>query len=218
MAAKKLLTGCLVVVVVLVIGAGAAWWFLVRPMWGAGVDMLSDAKDWATSLDLGQEITNQSPYDAPADGRLTPDQVAALVTVQGVVVREMGSDLRVLAERASAAQSARGADQPPSLEDVATAYRETTALLGRLRTAQANGVNAAGLSREEYAFVRRQALAALPLLVDVREMPGLAGIPGLAAAAPEDEAGREAARHNAELLRPHLPLLQKTLGAGASIR
>ncbi|MDZ4048036.1 MAG: hypothetical protein U1E00_06840, partial [Pseudoxanthomonas sp.] len=80
------------------------------------------------------------------------------------------------------------------------------------------GVNEAGLSREEYAFVRRQALAALPLLVDVREMPGLPGIPGLAAAAPGNEAEREAARHNAELLRPHLPLLRRTLGAGDATR
>lgn len=217
MAAKKLLTGCLVVVLVLVIGAGAAWWFLLRPMWNAGGEMLSGAKDWATSLDLGKEITNQAPYDPPADGRLTPAQVAALVQVQQVVVREMGSDLRLLAERARAAQATRSAEQPPSLADMATAYRETAALLGRLKSAQAAGVNAAGLSREEYAFVRRQAIAALPLLVDVQAVPGLPGIPGLPAGAPADDAARAAARHNADLLRPHLPLLRETLGAGAAM-
>jgi hypothetical protein len=217
MAAKKLLTGCLVVVLVLVIGAAAAWWFLLRPMWSAGGEMLSGAKDWATSLDLGKDITNQAPYDPPADGRLTPAQVEALVRVQEVVVSEMGSDLRLLAERARAAQAARSAEQPPSLADMSTAYRETAALLGRLKAAQAAGVNAAGLSREEYAFVRRQAIAALPLLVDVQAVPGLPGIPGLSAGAPEDDAAREAARHNAELLRPHLPLLRETLGAGAAM-
>lgn len=218
MAAKKLLTGCLVVVLVLVVGAGAAWWFLLRPMWNAGGEMLSGAKDWATSLDLGDEITNQAPYDPPADGRLTPAQVSSLVRVQEVVVREMGSDLRALAERARQAQAARAADQPPDLQDLATAYQETRALLGRLKAAQAAGVNESGLSREEYAFVRRQALAALPLLVDVQSMPGLTGLPGLGAVAPETDAEREAARHNAELLRPHVPLLQQTLGAGAPMR
>lgn len=218
MAAKKLLTGCLVVVLVLAVGAGAAWWFLLRPMWNAGGEMLSGAKDWATSLDLGDDIINQAPYDPPADGRLTPAQVAALVKVQEVVVRDMGSDLRALAERAQQARQARGADQPPDLQDLATAYRETSALLGRLKAAQAAGVNEAGLSRDEYAFVRRQALAALPLLVDVQGMPGLPGMPGLEAAAPRDDAEREAARHNAELLRPHLPLLRQTLGAGAPMR
>ncbi|WP_290886503.1 hypothetical protein [Arenimonas sp.] len=218
MAAKKLLTGCLVVVLVLVVGAGAAWWFLLRPMWNAGGEMLSGAKDWATSLDLGDDITNQAPYDPPADGRLTPAQVTALVKVQEVVVRDMGSDLRALAERAQQARQARAADQPPDLQDLATAYRETSALLGRLKAAQAAGVNEAGLSRDEYAFVRRQALAALPLLVDVQGMPGLPGLPGLEAVAPRDDAEREAARHNAELLRPHLPLLRQTLGAGAPMR
>lgn len=218
MSAKKILTGCLVVVLVLVIGAGAAWWFLLRPMWNAGGEMLSGAKDWATSLDLGAEIENQAPYDAPADGRLTEAQVAALVRVQEVVVREMGSDLGALAERARQAQAARSPDQAPSVQDLATAYREGAALLGRFKLAQATGVNEAGLSREEYAFVRRQALAALPLLVDVQALPGLPGIPGVPAIGPQDEAGREAARHNAELLRPHLPLLEKTLGGGALMR
>jgi hypothetical protein len=217
MAAKKILTGCLVVVLVGAIALAAAWWFLLRPMWSAGGEMVSGAKDWATSLDLGKDITNQAPYDPPADGRLTPAQVASLVQVQEVVVREMGSDLRLLAERARAAQAARSVEQPPSLADMATAYRETAALLGRLKAAQAAGVNAAGLSREEYAFVRRQAIAALPLLVDVQAVPGLPGIPGLSATAPEDDAAREAARHNADLLRPHLPLLRETLGAGAAM-
>ena len=63
MAAKKLLTGCLVVVLVLVVGAGAAWWFLLRPMWNAGGEMLSGAKDWATSLDLGDNYIRTIPEE-----------------------------------------------------------------------------------------------------------------------------------------------------------
>lgn len=217
MAAKKLLTGCLVVVLVLVVGAGAAWWFLLRPMWNAGGEMLSGAKDWATSLDLG-DITNQTPYDPPVDGRLTEAQVAALVQVQGAVVRDMGTDLQVLAERARQAQAARAQGQPPNLQDAAVLYREGMAVMGRLKDAQARAVNEAGLSRDEYAFIRRQAMAALPLLVDTGGLAGMAGLPGLPAAAPEDDAGRAAARHNAELLRPHLPLLNQTLGMEGLVR
>lgn len=218
MAAKKLLTGCLVVVLVLVVGAGAAWWFLLRPMWNAGGEMLSGAKDWATSLDLGADITNQTPYDPPADGRLTQAQVAALVQVQSAVMRDMGTDLQALAERARRAQAERAQGQPPDLQDAATLYREGIAVMGRLKAAQARAVNETGLSRDEYAFVRRQAMAALPLLVDVESMPGLGGIPGLPTAAPKDDADREAALHNAELLRPHLPLLNQTLGAESLVR
>ena len=211
MAAKKILTGCLVVVLVAVIALGATWWFVLRPMWSAGGDLVAGAKDWATTLDLGKEITNDAPFAPPADGRLTPDQVDALLLVQAVVVRDMGDDLSKLAERARAVQAARAGDQPPSLQDLATAAREMSGLMSRLRSAQAAGVNEAGLSRQEYAFVRRQALAALPLLVDVR---GLPGVPGLPAGRPTDPAALAAAQYNAELLRPHLPLLEKTLGAG----
>lgn len=218
MAAKKLLTGCLVVVLVLAVAAGAAWWFLLRPMWNAGGEMLSGAKDWATSLDLG-DITNQAPYDPPADGRLTEAQVAALVQVQGAVVHDMGTDLQALAERARRAQAARAQGQPPDLQDAAALYREGVAVMGRLKDAQARAVNEAGLSRDEYAFIRRQAMAALPLLVDAGSLPGMAGLPGLPATAPgEDDPGRAAARHNAELLRPHLPLLNQTLGVDGLMR
>lgn len=222
MAAKKILTGCLVVVLVGAVGAGAAWWFLLRPMWNAGGEMLSGAKDWATGLDLGDEIANQSPYDPPADGRLTPEQVEVLVAVQSSVVREMGDDLRTLAERARRAQASRAQGQPPDLQDVATLYREGMAVMGRLKAAQGRAVNAAGLSRDEYAFIRRQAMAALPLLVEVPALPGLPDVPGLPAQAPEqapeEDADRAAARHNAELLRPHLPLLEQTLGAVNGLR
>lgn len=224
MAAKKLLTGCLVVVLVLVVGAGAAWWFVLRPMWNAGGEMLSGAKDWATSLDLGDDITNQAPYDPPADGRLTEAQVEALVRVQTAVMREMGDDLRALARRAQQAQAARAADQPPGVQDLATLYREGMAVMGRLKAAQARAVNEEGLSRDEYAFVRRQAMAALPLLADAGALPGMPdmagmpGFPGLPAAEPQDDAAREAARHNAELLRPHVAVLYETLGAGGLVR
>ncbi|PZO10189.1 MAG: hypothetical protein DCF27_03895 [Lysobacteraceae bacterium] len=213
MAAKKILTGCLVVVLVMVLGLGLAWWFVLRPMWTAGGDMVSGAKDWATTLDLGKDITNDAPFAPPADGRLTQAQVDALVQVQAVVVRDMGADLSALAERARTLQAARTSNQPPSLPELAAAAREISGLVSRLRAAQSAGVNEAGLSRQEYAFVRKQALLALPLLVDVPAPAGLPSLPGLPLGGPTTPAALAAAQYNAELLRPHLPLLQQTLGA-----
>ena len=75
MAAKKFLVGCLVVMLVLAVGAVAAWWFVLRPMWSAGVE---GAKTWISAVDLGNDISNQSPYAPPADGRMTPAQVLKL--------------------------------------------------------------------------------------------------------------------------------------------
>lgn len=214
MAAKKLLTGCLVVLLLAVIAAGLAWQFVLRPMWQAGGGLVEGAREWASAVDLGDDIVNQAAFDAPPDGKLTSAQVDAFVRVQSVVAREMGGDLALMGRRAqaAAAERASGAAEP-SLQDVGKAYQELSGLLSRWRIAQAAGVNEVGLSREEYAWVRRQALAALPLLVELPATPALPGLPSMAAPDPLDEQAMAAARHNAALLRPHLPLLEKTLGA-----
>ncbi|MBW8311817.1 MAG: hypothetical protein K0M64_07235 [Rhizobium sp.] len=214
MAAKKLLTGCLVVLLLAVVAAGLAWQFVLRPMWQASGGLVEGAREWASAVDLGDDIVNQAAYAAPPDGKLTPAQVDAFVRVQSVVAREMGGDLALMGRRAqaAAAERANGAAEP-SLQDVGKAYQELSGLLSRWRMAQAVGVNEVGLSREEYAWVRRQALAALPLLVELPATPALPGLPAMAAPDPRDEQAMAAARHNAALLRPHLPLLEKTLGA-----
>ena len=214
MAAKKWLAGCLIVILVFVLGLGAAWWFVLRPMWNAGSDLVQGAKDWATTVDLGDDITNTTAYTPPENGHLTPAQVASLVQVQEVFVAEMGADLERLAQRVREAQALKNGGEA-SFQDVATAYSELSALLKRAREAQAKGVNQAGLSRDEYAFIRHQAFAALPLLVempDLASVSGLPGMPDLPGVDRNDEAAMAAARHNAELLRPHLPLLNKGLG------
>ena len=214
MAAKKWLAGCLVVILVFVIGLGAAWWFVLRPMWNAGSGLVQGAKDWASTVDLGNDIANTAPYTPPPDGHLTPAQVRSLVQVQEIFVAEMGADLGRLAQRAREAQALKSGGEA-SLQDVAAAYSELTDLLGRARQAQAKGVNAAGLSRDEYAYIRRQAFAALPLLVEVPDLAGvsvLPGMPTLPGVDRNDDTAMAAARHNAELLRPHLPLFKQGLG------
>lgn len=214
MAAKKLLTGCLVVLLLALVAAGLAWQFVLRPMWQAGGGLVEGAREWASAVDLGDDIVNQAAFAAPADGRLTPAQVDAFVRVQSVVAREMGGDLALMGRRAQAAAAERASGgAEPSLQDVGKAYQELSGLLSRWRIAQATGVNEVGMSREEYAWVRRQALAALPLLVELPATPALPGLPAMGAPDPNDEQAMAAARHNAALLRPHLPLLEKTLGA-----
>ncbi len=227
MAAKGKLIGCLVVVVLLgVLAMGAAYWFVLRPMWSAGAGFVDGARDWASAMDLGEGISNEAPFAAPDDGRLTPAQVDAFVRVQSSVAAAMGDDLAGLAERARAVQGAP--TDLGSLQDIATTYAEASALFSRFKLAQATAVNAEGLSRQEYSWVRRQALAALPLLVDVGSLPQLPALPkipglpdppqlpALPAAVSEPEA-LAAARYNADLLKPHLPLLEKTLGVALAL-
>lgn len=210
---KKFLVGCLLVSVLLCVGAVAAWWFVLRPMWNAGVD---GAKDWISAVDLGDDIRNQTPFEPPADGRMTAAQVDAFVSVQKLIAARMGPDLARMAGQAQAAAAERAAGtREPRLQDITTVFGETSAVLRRLRAAQAEGVNAVGLSREEYAWVRRQSLAALSQLVptpqatDFAVIAGLPAVPGLTAPDADDAAAQAAARHNAALFRPHLPALRE---------
>lgn len=217
MAARRWLLGCLLTLLVLAVLAVAGWWFVLRPMWAAGVE---GAKTWISAVDLGDDIVNQAPFDPPADGRMTPAQVDAFVRVQKVVAAEMGPDLARLARegQAAAGERASGATEP-TLQDLGNVFGEASGLLARVRAAQARGVNQVGMSREEYAWVRRQSLAAMSELLPVPDagtVAGMAGLPGLPAFRgpdADDEVALAAARYNAELLRPHLPLLHKTLGA-----
>lgn len=215
MAAKKILVGCLVTLLVLVLCLGLAWWFVLRPMWNAGVE---GAKTWVSAVDLGADIRNQAPYDPPADSRMTPAQVEAFVQVQQVIAAEMGPDLARLARQtqAGAGERASGAREP-TVQDLAHLFSEGTALLTRARAAQAKGVNQVGMSRGEYAWVRRQSLVAMSELIptapDAGTLAAMAGLPAFTGPDPGDEAAQDAARHNAELLRPHLGLLLETLGA-----
>ena len=159
MAVKKVLAGCLVVVLVALVGAALAWWFILRPMWNAGVE---GAKEWVSAIDLGDDIRNHSPYEPPADGRMTPAQVDAFVRVQKRIAADMGPDLARLAQQAGDAANARaGGATAPSLADLGNAYGELSGTVAKLRAAQAAGVNEVGLSREEYAWIRRQSLAAM---------------------------------------------------------
>lgn len=217
MAVKKVLAGCLVVVLVALVGAALAWWFILRPMWNAGVE---GAKEWVSAIDLGDDITNQSPYEPPADGRMSQAQVDAFIRVRKRIAADMGPDLARLARQAGDAANDRASgDTPPSLADLGNAYGELSDTVKKLRAAQAAGVNETGLSREEYAWIRRQSIAAMSQLVpmpsagDVAGMAGLPGLPGFTGPDPDDETAQAAARHNAALLRPHLPLLRETLGA-----
>jgi hypothetical protein len=134
------------------------------PMLGAGTTIAEGARDWAQVLDAEQAITNKSPFTAPADGRLTQDQVNAFVAVQANLQQRLGTDfdeLKRLHEKLRAQQAAGG---QPSLGDLGALGPDLAKLVARAREAQVEALNAKGLSLAEYRWIRDQAYAALPFL------------------------------------------------------
>jgi hypothetical protein len=163
---KKGLLGCLLVgVVFIAVGVGLAWWFILRPIVGAGTTAVEGARDWARSADAEAAIVNKASYVAPADGRLTPEQVNRFVSILGNVQLRLGADfetLRTQYERMQAEQRAAGHD--PGLGDALGAYKGLGELVARAREAQVEGLNREHMSLAEFRWIRDQAYAALPFL------------------------------------------------------
>jgi len=162
---KKGLLGCLLVgIVLIVVGAGLAWWFVLRPMVGAGNEIAQGARDWARAVDAEQAIVNQAPFTAPADGRLTQEQVNDFVAVQSNLQLKLGGDFDELRRRYEQMQNEAAAGATPALGDLAANAPKLAALVARAREAQVEAINRTGLSLAEYRWIREQAYAALPFL------------------------------------------------------
>jgi hypothetical protein len=159
---KKGLIGCLVVgVLLVVVGAGLAWFYVLKPMVGAGTTALEGARDWANAVDAEKAIRNQSPFAAPVDGRLTQEQVNRFVAVQHDTELALGADFAVLKQQLEMAQ---GHQNSEDLGKAAGAMAGLGKMLAKARQAQVDGMNRQNLSLAEYRWIRDAAYAALPFL------------------------------------------------------
>ena len=245
---KKGLAGCLIAaaVIVLVCG-GVGYWFVLRPIWNAGSAVLHNAQDFAKVAELDKAVRNQSPFAAPADGKLSPAQVQAFVGVQNLMTARLGKDFDALKQKYDAMEAERKqAGKDADAGQVMGAYADLSGLMLKARQAQVDGINEQGLSLEEYRWIRVQAYAALPYVEmtpeQVQQMTDLASPTTVAAPAStgavplqpamqkalddnaaamaqaqaefkaaNDSPEMQAARANADLLRPYKDVLEKTL-------
>ncbi len=151
---KKLLIGCLVLGVVGVIAAGiAGYYFLYRP----ARDYLAGLAEVSQVVELNDEVANQAPYTPPADNLLTEAQVTAFVAVQRKMVRDLGAALDELRTK----YEAYGEGDRPGLGELLGAWRELKDLVLQAKRIQVEALNEAGLSVEEYRWVRARFYQAL---------------------------------------------------------
>jgi len=242
---KKGLVGCLLVgLLLIVVGGGAAYWFVLRPMWNAGSAMVDNAKGLAEAAQVEQSIANKSPFTPPADGLLTPAQVQSLVAVQTAMQSALGADLESLKAKYDAIEAenrAKGKDT--NLQQAMGAYSDFSGYILKARKAQVAALNQQNMSLEEYTWVRSQAYTALPFIdmpdtafqapatsqsADAATAQAMANLPpearaAMAQAQQQAQAAQkeisespelQAGRANARLLKPYKELLTKSAGAG----
>jgi hypothetical protein len=194
---KKALGGCLVVALLaLVVGGGALWWFVLRPAWNAGSEMVAAAAQWTELAQLEQKVENRDAFDAPADGVIPADTTQRFLAVQQAIDARMGDRLKALETKYDELQAQqRASGREPGLQQVMAAYGDLFGLIKEARLAQIDALNAQRMSTAEYRWARGQAYAALAL-----------------AAMPQLPPGTDAAvAANAEALRAHHELLARTL-------
>lgn len=173
---KKVLIGCGVLTLVLALVAGWAFWhFVWQPgakLMGDGVAQVAESVRQVQGLgrtvtrlrELEQGIVNQADFLPPADGLISPDQLARWLTVELTAREAIGADLKRIEAEAQRSVTA------PEGTTVGNAERTRAALatLGQLgevatrgKQAQVTALNAAGMSMSEYRWIRETGLSAL---------------------------------------------------------
>jgi hypothetical protein len=163
---KKWLVGCLITgLLLLIVGGGALYWFVWRPLSAAGGDIMGQVNDMAKIGEAEQSVKNQEPFTAAADGKLTPLQVTAFVSVQQAVLDKLGPEFTAMEEKyKKMAESKSQGSQDGNLKDVMGAYADLTSLMAKAKQAQVEVLNSKNMSLEEYRWIRDRAYEAMPLI------------------------------------------------------
>jgi hypothetical protein len=153
---KKLAIGCGLALLLTGIAAAGVAYYLYRQVSSTVAQFAELAK--VPDLELG--VRNRSPFVPPASEELTDGQIEKLLQVQTEVRRRLGERIaafeakyKVLAEK----DNASVADAPALLR----AYSDLAATWLDAKRGQVEALNTAGLSVEEYRWIRDQAYRAL---------------------------------------------------------
>ena len=155
---KKLAIGCAILLVVAGAAIGGVGYYLylkVEPT-------LSQFKELAQVHDIERDVKVQTPFVVPTSGALTAAQVDKMMLVTSRVRARLDQDMAVfqrtyksLAER----KDATAADLPA----LASAYQDLAKDWLSAKRAQVEALNEAGLSLDEYRWIRSSAYGALDI-------------------------------------------------------
>lgn len=160
---KKLAIGCFAVVVLLAIAAAVGSFYIYRQVRGT----VAQFSELSSVPELERGVRNKQSFTPPSTGQLTEPQVERLVRVQGRVRERLGAGFAQLETKYKDffdQKDVTALDTPKLI----AAYRDLAALYMEGKRGQIDALNDAGLSLEEYRWVRNQAYAAVGIpIVDL---------------------------------------------------
>jgi hypothetical protein len=162
---KKLAIGCLIVLVIAGV-AGAIGFYYVYRQFRSTVTQFAEVGQVA---EIERGVRNQNAFSPPESGELTSAQVEQLMRVQAAVRNRLGERLAEM-ERKYKELASKTEATALDLPQLVAAYRDLAAAWVDGKRAQVDALNDAGLSLEEYRWIRGQAYQALgiPLMeIDV---------------------------------------------------
>jgi hypothetical protein len=157
---KKLALGCAGVLLVTMVAGAVGMYYVYQK----ARSTFSAFAEFSTIPDLERQVRNRAAFTPPGSGELTAAQVERFVAVQDRVRAELGQRFGEIEKKYRALSERRDAtvlDVPQLL----AAYRDLASAYMEAKRAQIDALNAAGLSLEEYRWVRNQAYAALGTVI-----------------------------------------------------
>ena len=204
---KKILVGCLIVVVIAIIGVGAAGYFAYRAVKPV-IDNASNYMEKAREVTrLGENITVKTPYDAPANGELTEQQVERFIAVQTRVRSELSDKWTQIEQKSKELRDK--ANVTSVFSDIANIWVDA-------RKSQVNALNIQKFSEAEYEWVRRRVYEAagveLAGSIDLSKIESLAGRNGVTI---PDVDLPKVPEKNIALVKPHVAKIKEWIPMAA---
>ena len=214
---KKLLVGCLIVIAIACVGFVAAGYYAYRAVKPV-IDNASNYMDKAREVaKLGEDIKIKTPFEAPANGELTQQQVERFIAVQTRVRSELSDKWDQIEQKSKQIRQRTDRNHNDwTLAEFTSVFSDIANIWLDARKSQVNALNIQRFSESEYEWVRRRVYEAagvhLAGTIDLSKIESLAGQQGVTV--PEMELPKVPEK-NIELVKPHLANIKEWMPMAA---
>lgn len=202
---KKILGGCLIVLVIAAIGLAAAGFYAYRAMKPV-IDDAANYMDKAREVaKLGDQINIKTPYEPPANGELTQQQVERFIAVQTRVRSDLGDRWGQIEKKSQELKAKADANRKDwTLSEFTSVFSDIANIWVEARQSQVKALNIQRFSEGEYEWVRRRVYEAagvqLAGQIDLSKIEKMAGEQGVTM--PQMDLPKVPEK-NLELVKPH---------------